>query len=649
MKRAQSQGPVRTGQAFARRTSFAASRFLTPRANIGSFARRAVSDIARGTGVRTDLSGSLANVVDQERIATRISNKAFRPGETGAAGIRQDPKQIQNEARNAAKAVGASTAELLEGLFAFTSQSGDLETARGSMSALAKLARSQGAEMQNVFFAAGKVNNALESQPEFMNDTAKRTKEVFKILNLLTAQTKVGSVEMEKLATQLPKVSGLAGLFEGNTLGSLGKLTTVLQVAEKGQAQNAATAATQTSAFVRELVKGPVAKRFEEAGIETLGKGGKLRDIEEIIKDILTKGAEAEEGGEAKSQTQFLTGLVRNSRAFLPLFDFLDQFQQAGGLKGGAGKERIGELFAKFGKPITEQQLQGDLAAVLDTTEAKAAQFNIQLEELVDKLSVKLLPALERVGPKFLELVEVMGDLTTFMLDNPKQVIGLAISASIARAGIESTLRAGIERAILGPNVAQAGGGVAGSRAGRVGRLASGAGFALTGVAIAATTMTVGMMVIDNLFNKAQEKQREDVRKDLANFNAGNDVRKLVRSGDLQGALAAQQSRLGVNTAQSTELAGRKGLGRTLLDAFAKDQEKTMNALGLGGPEDSATGAIKSRDAAEERQAAALAAERIEIKEGLDAIKTLLANGININNLPEKKDDVDPAGRTSPP
>lgn len=646
-------GPGRAGQRFARRTGFAASRFLTPRAPIGSIARRAVSDIARGTGVRTDISGTLANVVDQERIATRISNKAFRPGEQGASGIRQDPKKIQNEAREAAKSVGASTAELLEGLFAFTSQSGDLETARGSMQKLAELARSQGASMQNVFFAAGKINNALEAQPEFMGDTVKRSKEVFKILNLLTAQTKVGSVEMQKLAAQLPKVSGLAPLFEGQVGGSLGKLTTVLQVAEKGQAKNAATAATQTSAFVKELIKGPVAERLAKAGVQTVvqtGKDrGKNRDIQAVIKDILVSASESVRTGEAGSTKQAITALVKNSRAFLPLLDFLVEFEAAGGGgRGGKGEQRIDELFATFGKSITEKQLKGDLAAVLDTTEAKAQKFNIQLEEMVDKMSVKLLPALERVGPKFLELAEVMGEVTTFMLENPKKTIGLAIAASIGRAGIESSLRAGIERAILGPNVAQAGGGVAGSRAKGAGKFAAGAGAAGLIVAIAGATLAVGNMTVDHFFAKSQEGQKKKVEEDLRRFNAGNDVQRMMRRGNLQEALTTQQQRLAGVTGQQKELAGRGGIGRSLLDTIATDQEKILNLLGLGGAEDTASEAFKARDAREKAEAARLEAERVQIVEGLDAIKAALKAGINVNNLPETIDGPDPAGRTPP-
>lgn len=649
LKRAQAQGPARTGQAFARRTSFAASRFLTPRAPIGSLARRAVSDIARGTGVRTDLSGSLANVVDQERIATRISNKAFRPGESGAAGIRQDPKKIQNEAREAAKSVGASTAELLEGLSLFTSQSGDLETARGSMQKLAELARSQGASMQNVFFAAGKVNNALEAQPEFMGQTEKRSKEVFKILNLLTAQTKIGSVEMEKLAAQLPKVSGLAPLFEGQVGGSLGKLTTVLQVAEKGQAQNAATAATQTSAFVKELVKGPVAARFAKAGIETVvqtGKDrGKNRDIQAVIKDILVRSSEAVEGGDVGSRKQFVTALVKNSRAFLPLLDFLVEFEAAGGGgRGGKGEKRIDVLFEKFSKGITEKQLKGDLAAVLDTTEAKAQQFNIQLEEVVDKMSTKLLPALERVGPKFLELAEVMGDLTTFMLENPKATIGLAISASIARAGIESTLRAGIERLILGPNVAGgAAGGVTGSRAGRVGAIASKAGGALTIAALAVTTLTVGKLLVDSIFEAKADEQRKKIANDIEKFNIEN---KIAQTGSISAEDAEKIKGRGQSIkgrlAQSREQGTLKGAAGAAfgLSPFGLLLDFATGGKGVGTKIDQLGDIFNTEELQRENQ------ELQEIMKGVrdGTIKVSIVEDKTANG----GDGVDQSGRTEP-
>src|SRR5690606_23977751 len=88
-----------------------------------------------------------------------------------------------------------------------------------------------------------------------------------------------------------------------------------------------------------------------------------------------------------------------------------------------------------------------------DSTSNKAERLNARLEELTDNTLARLLPVLEDLQPKFISLAETLGNVTTWVAENPKEAIATAIGVAIGRASIESAFRAGIEKAILGSGV----------------------------------------------------------------------------------------------------------------------------------------------------------------------------------------------------
>lgn len=612
----------RAGEAFAQRTSHRTTRFLLPNAPIGSMALSYGRGLARSAGADTDFSAPLARTIEQEDLATKISNKAYRPGQAGPGGQRVNPDELKREARLVAREIGGDTTGVLEGLFAFTSQSGDLAAARSAMLDLAKLAKSQGADFEQTFFAAGKINNALEQQPEFMHDAAKRAREVSKIMNLLIAQTKIGSVEFENMGVQIPKISGLAGLFAGPTHRTLGQLATVLQVAEKGQAPNAATAGTQTSALVRELVKGPVVKRFAQYGVKVRNEDGGLRDIKDIIIDTL-RASENESKRTGRAQPEVITDIVRNSRAFLPIFDFLDVFTKQGG--GMAGVAAVEKLFQDFGKSIEPKQLEEDLEAVTNTTSARIAKFNTLLEDVADDLRATLLPSFEKAAPQLIKFAETVSAVTTWTVKNPRIAIATAIGASIARAGIESAFRAGIERMILGKNSANAAN--AGKIVGAAGQAmaAAGVGLAIAGI----TSITVERFVAKNA--DLQQAAREDSQ---SAFELEKKAQEAQEQGNYKEAekLLAQATELRVSALEKlVEERDEGGVGRSIMEfvEWLRGNQADVDA----------------QRAYENRRIEAQQQALEQTRDLLRDIRSQLANGIDVNNLPDAGGDI--PGRVS--
>ncbi len=604
----------RQGQAFARRTSHRATRFLMPNAPMGTMALGHARSLARGAGVETDLGSVMGRTIGQEEMATKISNKAFRPGEAGAAGQRVDPAELTRQARNVAFDVGGDTTGMLNALFAFTSQSGDLQTARNAMLDLAKLAKSQGADFEDTFFAAGKINNALEQQPEFMHDSEKRAREVFKVMNLLIAQTKIGSIEFDKLGKEIPKIAGIAGIFTGSTETSLGQLATILQVAEKGQAPNAAVAATQVSNFALDLQKASNAKRFEVGGrnISLRAEDGRTREAKEIIIDIL-RVAESEAKSKGTSETAVITDLLRNKRSFLPLIDFLSIFKNAGG--GESGIAAIEKTFADFGKSISAKQLEGDFTAAVNTTASKVNRFNTQVEDVADNLRAKLLPAFEQATPLLLSFAETVGAVTTWTAKNPKLAIGAAIGAAVARAGIESAFRAGIEKAIVGGTGARAAG------AGRAAGMA-GAGLGAVGAGLALGAIT--SIVVERFVAKQTELQEVARGESQSAFELEKKADTAMNEGRFSDAerflSEAKEMRLSALENLKTEQ-DEGGVGRSILEFVEWVRGNQAD--------------VETQRNFENQRIEAQQQALEQTRDLLRNIRDTLSNGIDVNNLPD--------------
>jgi hypothetical protein len=610
--RRQQQAQARIGGDFARRTSHRATRFLAPNMPLGSIARRTALDLSRGAGIDFNMGSLLGRSIEQEQMGVKLSTKAFREGAPGAAGIRQDPTKLVQQSRKAAFNTGTSTDDLLRATFAFTSQSGDLEAAMKGQERLAKLAKSQQADLEGTFFAAGKINNALEQQPEFMHDAEKRAAEVEKIMRLLVAQTKVGSVEFEKMGAQIPKIAGIAGLFEGGTDQSLGQLAAVLQVAEKGQAKNAATAATQAQALALGFQSARASKKLEKSlGIQTTNKEGRTRELKTLITEIVVGASKKQqEKGVAASTT--ITSLMSNKREFLPLLDFLQIFQNAGG--GAKGLAALDQTFETFAKSISEDQATGDFNAAMNTAGSRTAQFNAKLEETGDKLREKLLPAFEKLAPTLIDLVETLSKVTTWVAENPKKAIAFGISASIARAGIESAFRTGIEGAILGQR---------GERAGRVGRVAGALGSAGLIAAIATAVFTAGTMIIDYIAGKENEEARKRISNDTGTVNSQESVRAMIERGDIEGAKKKQEGLIAQKNKNIEEQKAAMDVG------FWESIVRGASTLTDDGAD-----AVKLRDASDQRVLEQQQRELSESKALLRSINNALSSGITIKSMP---------------
>jgi TP901 family phage tail tape measure protein len=514
---------------FARRTSHRATQFLMPNAPIGSMAARGLGQVARGLGVDANVSSLFSRVKDQGVLATDLSNQGYLPNapEGNANRTRVDPNALIAQARGVTSKYGISAEDALGGLGEYAKISGDLDAARRALEPLAKLSAATGTNLADMAAAAGNVDMQLGDIPD-------KATIVERVMRMVAGQGKLGGVEIRDMATQMARVAASAGKFEGDRADNIIKMSALAQISRgTGGAPSAAEAARATVGFTNTLKKGARLKEFDAAGIDVYNDQNQMRDPFKIIEDSLTKT----QGDPRKMNKLFMD--VVGERAISGL---TSTFNTAGG--GDAGIAAVREQLDKFVKDaeIRQEELDESARRAAETTAAKAEKFNNQLVNITDKVSTTLIPALETHADSILKFAEVIGSVATWAVENPKTAIAAAISASIARAGIESVFRSGIESMISAGN---GGKGVAGYNrsagfGGGVGMVGN-IGAALTIGTLAVTTLQVGMAIIDSWMAKKEEaqKKRTEESQEVSNLTG-----KIRNAKDLPSAQALAEEQV---------------------------------------------------------------------------------------------------------
>lgn len=527
-ERAQNRLNASAGRQFAERTSHRATRFLSGNSPILPMAGRALASVASGAGVDFSVSGAVGRVVDQQAAATALSNRGHIEGARGANGQVVSSAALQAEAQAAGKATAVNPADLLAAGHAFVGLTGDLDLWRKIMPMVAKQTAALGGNQEEAAKAAGEF-------AAHVGDVPNKEKAIMDLMRVAAGQGKIGGVDFSDFAKYAAKAAAPAAQFQGDKAQNIGKLTALAEIAKMhGGAANAAEAFTSISSLVTTLKKPArlesISKLLEnEDGQFADKEHTTLRDPIELIKAMVVAASKGNKDG--KSSLDRLAAAVGDARSLKAVAGVQNTFNEAGG--GKKGLDAMNAELAKFkGAVMSAAETERANDERLKTTAAKAELFNQQLQNVTQGVMEKLVPALDKAGPEIIRFAEIIGKVATWAVENPKLAIGGAISASIARAGLESTLRAGIERLLLGAG---------GKNAAGLGAIAGKAGLALTAVSLGVTTLTVGMAVIDAWYAGAQEDQKKAVETDVGATNTGNEAGMLAQHGDYAAAAVAKQ------------------------------------------------------------------------------------------------------------
>ncbi len=574
-RRQQARRDSRVGESFAQRVSHRATRFLMPNAPLGSMARRLAGDVASGLGVDTNFGTGLSRSVALEQEAIQLSNSAYQEKSTGPANKRADPRALVALARQQADEAGMDPGRVMSGLREFVGRTGDLATGQAALPGLLKLAKATGADPADVLSAAGTTAATVyKDLAGSLEDAGERAKFLFDVMNVGAGGGKLGTVEFEHLASQGPKLAAAAQAFGGDKSKNLAEMFALAQLGLSGGAASPTQAGTSVAAMVNTLRTPARRGNFAAAGVTLEDDSGKFRSASDIIIDsIVAAGKDTE-----KFKTMWAN--VQGARSVEGLRQLY--------LEKGGGDEGVAALRGKFrelgaGAALSDKELSDSFAAAMASASTKAQRFQNNLDKIVEKTANSLLPALDQLAPSLLQLAEVLGRVTTWVVENPKLAIGAAISTSIARAIGESALRTSIESMIVGPQ------GKAAAAAGKFANVLGGAGLAASTFA---TTFAGTTAIIEAIFQHFQDEQRKVVgmRSGATNAESGayageERARKMEQQGveETPEQLAARRQQVADAIAKERnvgkELEDRPGILRSLGDALLMP----LNEHGKGG------------------------------------------------------------------
>lgn len=594
----------RDARRHASRLSHRATRFFWPNAPMLDVGRRVAGDIARGVGIDTSLSSQVQNTMDARGTAAYLSNVARRPD-----GSRRSTDEFMDMGSNLVKNYGVKGGinAALGGAQRFFAQRGDMSGFDALSGDLAKRSVTYNVGFEDLSHTAAKFDSALANVEQFKNDDASRWKAVLGLVNNAIEQGNVGSIEIEDMAKEIPKLSGIAGMVGGDIGTNLKELMAIAQLAERGPAKNAASAGTFTQNFALDLPKR--AQAFKDiAGINLFDDQGQLKNLQSVILDTM---AATEKGGVVDgaqlNQVEMLNKLLPNKRSFLALQEFVNVFRGAGG--GEKGLDAIRGEFQKFsGGKLAESKLDEDFKNAAKAGAPEMEKFNEALREITGAISGDFIKAVVANKDELIGIAETLGSLATWMVENPKVAIGGALVAAIGRSGIETAFRAGIERALLGSS----GGIGAGAAAGLKGAL----GMAAPAIAVAAGAAIAAAFGygIQQFHTATTGDDRslfswENIKKDLSDFNEmatfSAEKKRAQGSDALSKVLGSEVSASG-----TVRKVGQRGFADDIGSLFGRNPE--LNQRSLGG--DASTGP-----------------QLAELKSSIDKMSAKLSGTLNVN------------------
>lgn len=380
---------------------------------------RVAGDLIQGMGVNMDASHYFSQNTDLEKQATNLSNAGYLAGDSGANGVRQDPRALMNQVRSVSSETGLDANRGMEGLRSFVGLTGDLETGRAVLKDMAVLSRATGTNLEDMISASANVSNAL-------GDIPNKGQSIYTIMKAVAGEGKLGAVEIKDLATQMAKVAAQARLIEGDAGKNVIQLTALAQESrQRGGSASATQAATSVNSFMNTFSKGSRLKAFKANGVNVYNDQGQVRDVRSIIIESLQA---AEKHGGMKNMNATMGTMFADVRARSVTRGFETLYRGGGG--GAAGTRAVEAEFDRLAKAaIDDAEVMDSFRASMRTTEAQANVLNNKFQETAQGVQDVLTPALLELAPVAVQLASSLGSVITFLVGNEasmRQQVGTA-------------------------------------------------------------------------------------------------------------------------------------------------------------------------------------------------------------------------------
>ena len=524
----------------------------------------ATGEIARGAGIDASMGGLTQRVLSTEQAAIKATS-AGMVGQ-GKVATQQDVDATMAAIRATGDKTNTAYSTAAAGLDAFTGKASDLEGGKKALTELMQISQATGSNFVELSTAAGAVSQSLEEGP-------KKGEKMLEVMRMIAKQAAMGSVEMKDLATYMPRISAQSEKFAGDRVQTMGQFGAIAQMAVHSGRSTSAEATNSAAAFARDLTTNSGNKRMREAGIGifTDKTNSKMRSPEEIIRDIYKKTG----GDQVK-----LSALMRNSTSRAAVESFSDVYKEAGG--GAKGLDAISAKFREFNKVLSAGEVESIANLQRDSKSGKAQEMQNRFETTWAEALNKIAPAMERLAPSIGKVADSFASLVVYLAENPGKAIAMALTASVAKAGLGAVLSAAVERAIMG-----GGKGGPGGAGGGGGALGGGlAGNLLTGLTIAATAVTItaaGVTLIDQAFKDEEERKAKADRDVLdANIYAENAKSRIERGAITQDEAMAELKK--TKAELEAKVASGESAPTGVLSAAGRGQRDLWNFVSGSGP-----------------------------------------------------------------
>jgi hypothetical protein len=434
-------GEVARGELAARRLHSTVNSALSTMKGVGGGALRVGGDIARGLGVNFSLENLVHKGTSLRSRAIDVTNSGFSAVNKRAT--EADVGDTEGAIVRAGDATKLSYEGMADALREVVSKSSDLELGKKILTDLGKIAQATGSSMEDLGKVSGEVNKQLLSDGE--TNIEKRAQKVLGAVRLFAKQGQLGNLEIREMAPLLGRIVASTPRFAGGFDQNVATLGALAQVALRGGATTASEATNSAQAFARDLTKNSTLKTFKRHNIKVFedqkadGSGTILRKPDEIILEVLRKSH-----GDQKA----IADLFKNEASQRAFRGFMNVYSGAG--SGKAGLRAVRDEFAKFHQSMSVEDVESAAGLKMNSPEAKAQAFQNQLEARVAKLVDTLLPRLEALAPKILDLVEAFVKVTEWAAENPGAAVVAAITGSIVKAGIGAAVSQALTGALSG-------------------------------------------------------------------------------------------------------------------------------------------------------------------------------------------------------
>lgn len=435
--------------------------------------------VGRVMGAAGTIAGTVAAVgggftlVDAITSANRreaAAGQIVRSAAENKAGLTKT--DLLAKARVAHVSSGVGIDDALTGIDSFVRKNGSLSATTEMLPELSGLAAASGASMEDLGTTAGDIYNKTGS--------AAKTKAA---LRMIAAQGKAGAIDVRDLGEYGPRLTAAAGLYQGDVVQNIGKMSALAQFAvASGSAHNARVGTESALTVASDLAKHGAEIRAK-LGINVWAD--KDHTMLAPAEDTIAKMVVKSKGSQSK-----LLDLV-GAESMHAVRAFSNTYSRAGG--GAAGEAAMRGAFASIAAPtMSDSEIAKGVAD-------KLTENATQMDQAVERIKVsfqQFAPVATKMADEFARYAPDIAKALQSLLEHPFAGLGAIVAAAVTAEIAKAALGAAIEQAILAAMGKRGAAGVAGEVGGGLLGGAGKGGLLGAGLRVAGTATIVGAAAV---------------------------------------------------------------------------------------------------------------------------------------------------------